>query len=124
MLSLLGKGLPPPQVPPALLPLLHSTTLSHLDLSNSLEWKYDQSDVAEVPPLVAHPPHFPLPSLFNDRTLSGFMLGGMGGLLSWWLNILSITYGPLSTQGLTCPSPWSLPGSCPPGQETWAWSSR
>lgn len=120
-LSLLGKGLPPPQVPPALHPLLHSTTLSHPDLSNSLEWKHDQLDVAEVPPLVAHPPHFPIPSLFNGRTLSGCMLW------EWGAAVLVVKYSEHHLWPLVYPRP-DLPFSLVPAWllspwTGWAWSS-
>ena len=81
--SLATGAVPPGQGPPtptsASCP--PSSAPQHNPLTSSwatLEWKYDQSDVADLWPHVAHPPHFPLPSLFNDRTLSGFMLGGMG----------------------------------------------
>lgn len=113
-----GQGPPTPTRASCLHPLLHSTALSHLlDLSNSLEWKYDQSDVAEVPPLVAHPPHFPLPSLFNDRTLSGCVL------VKGWAAVLVVKYSELHLRPLVYSRP-GLPFSLVPAWLLSPWTGH
>lgn len=83
--SLATGAVPWARAPPllCLLPSILCSTAqpSHiLDLSNSLEWKHDQLDVAEVPPLVAHPPHS-----YPACLMAGLCLGvccGSGGAAS------------------------------------------